>query len=400
MAWWSAAVLVTGPFAHGEEFSWQDGGSGLAMIRFTNSVPVIFTAVRVELDHFNKDFSLITTLASNTVAGTEPLANQLKRLPKESGTPVAAINGDFFMMSGAAKGDPRGLHILNGELVSVAAGPAAFWQDKHGQLHGEPVSSKLTVTWPNRETDLAGLNEELGTNSMVLFTPRMGALYNVTNTPSSNRRGRTGSLIPKGGPIRPPGGREWVLEPAGSGPWLPLRIGHTYHARTAASFDGFTNVPPGKMIMSVGSNLLARLPEITNGTAITISTATEPDLTGIQSGLGTGPMLVREGKPYEVTARMSEQPHPRAALGWNGKHLYLAVADGRQKQISVGIRLSEMADFMIALGCDEAIDLDGGQSTTLMLNGAVINQPTNGRHDVANGIVILRQRSGDEDAND
>jgi hypothetical protein len=187
-----------------------------------------------------------------------------------------------------------------------------------------------------------------------------------------------------------------LLEHAGSGPWLPLRIGHTYKARTVASFDGFTNVPENKIVMSIGSNLLANLTEIANSTEVTISVATEPDLSGVQTALGTGPMLVREGKPYEVTARMSEQPHPRAAVGWNDRYLYFAVVDGRQKEISIGLRLSEMADFMIDLGCDESIDMDGGQSTTLMLNGTVINQQSNGRHEIANGIAVLRSRSGED----
>ena len=389
-------------FARSAEFSWRESGAGLAMIRFTNAEPVIFSAVRVELNSFKKDLSLATTLASNTVVGTEPLSQQIKRLPKEAGTPVAAINADFFMMSGAAKGDPRGLHILNGELVSVATGPAAFWQDSKGRLHGEPVSSRLTVAWPGGGTNLSGLNEEVGTNSMVIFTPRMGALYDLTNSPSNRATSYRGNFsrsggpgfggVPKGGPIRPPGGREWLLEHAGFGPWLPLRVGHSYEATAIASFDGFTNVPNGKIILSLGPEALSRLGEITNGTPVSISVATEPDLSGIQHALGTGPMLVRDGKPYEVTARMSEQQHPRAAIGWNDKYLFLAVADGRQKGISAGLRLSEMADFMIELGCDEAIDMDGGQSTTLMLNGAIINQQSSGRHEVANGVVVLRRR--------
>lgn len=397
-----AAAVAICPFAHAAEIHWQPSGPGLAMTRFTNSGPVIFSAVRIELDYFNKDLSLITTLASNQIIGTTPLLAQANALPKEWGTPVAAINADFFMMSGAAKGDPRGLHIWRGELVSVPTGPAGFWQDVKGQLHGEPVSSRLTVAWPGGGTNLCGLNEQLRTNSMVLFTPRMGRLNQdrtTTNTTSSTSRPSRAAPnfgIPQGGPIRPPGGREFTLEYSGTGPWMRLRVGQVYHAKVAATSDGFTNVPPGKMLMMLGSNLLARIPEITNGTPVTITVATEPDLSGIQEALGTGPMLVRDGgtnstSPHILTARMSEQMHPRAALGWNKKYLYLATADGRQKEISVGIKLSEMAAFMIELGCEEAINMDGGQSTTLMLNGKIINQQSSGLHAIANGIVILRK---------
>jgi hypothetical protein len=197
-------------------------------------------------------------------------------------------------------------------------------------------------------------------------------------------------------------------EHSDSGPWLPLRVGHTYRARVVTSSDGFTNVPPGMMLMSLGSNLVTKLPKLTNGTPVTITVATRPDLIGVQTGLGTGPMLVHEGKIFEVTARMSEQVHPRSALGWNDKYLYLAVADGRQPGFSVGVRLSQMAEFMAEIGCTEVINMDGGPSTRLMLNGAVINHPTDaartsrntrsaGEREIANGIVILRKPAVEED---
>jgi hypothetical protein len=408
------AVLVICQ-AHSAEFSWQQSGPGLAMVIVTNPGPVIFSAVRVELNAFNNDFTLVTTLASNTAVGLETLSRQVHALPKEMGTPVAALNGDFFMMTGSAKGDPRGLHIWRGELVSVPAGPAAFWQDAGGRLRAEPVSSRLTVSWPDGGTHLAGLNEQLGTNSMVLFTPRMGGLYPEPKTnsrPSSSATvsrsngsvwtnttvrasSATGaSTIPRGGPIRPPGGREWTLEHAGSGPWLPLRVGQTYYAKVRNSLNGFTNVPDGLMLMSLGSNLVATLPAITNGTPVTIGVVTEPDLTGIEHALGTGPLLVHAGEPYDLTARLSEELHPRAALGWDDNHLYLVVADGRRKGISEGARLSQLADFLIDLGCQEAINMDGGQSTTLMLNNSIVNYPMQGRErEIANAIVVLRKRA-------
>jgi len=431
------AIALFSPCAPAVDFEWQDAGPGLAMIRITNDVPVIYSAVRIERARFQNDFTLVTTLASNQVTGTETLPSQIAALPRELGTAVAAINADFFMMSGSAKGDPRGLHIWRGELVSVAAGPAAFWMDASGHLHGEPVRSRLTVTWPGAGTNLAGLNEQMDTNDLVLFTPRMGELYPPTNARSStvtrsggatrtssvlgtnsssrlatvtrtnaartNFTARTNSaarfgpssaanMVPRGGAIRPPGGREWILDYAGDGPWLPLRIRQTYHARAFSWSDGFTNVPDGKMILSLSSNAVRKLPPLKIGLPVSITVVTKPDLTGLEHALGTGPMLVRGGQLHEVTVRMSEQPHPRAAIGWNDQHLFFAVSDGRRKGISEGIRLAEMAEFMIALGCKEAINMDGGQSTTLMVNGQIINAQTpGGKHEVANGIVILRK---------
>ena len=428
--WLWLYILLAALCARAEEFAWDDAGPGIAKNRITNDVPVIYSAVRIERAFFQKDLTLITTLASNTVVGTDPLPEQIAALPKSLGKPVAAMSADFLMMNGAAKGEPRGLHIWNGELVSVATGMAAFWMDAGGNLHGEPVRSQLTAAWPGGEKHLAGLNEEMGTNAMVLFTPRMGELYPPTNARSStvtrtnvssrNTSARTNmgtrvitnsttrisartnndsaNTIPKGGAIRPPGGREWILEHAGDGPWLPLRVGHQYSGRVVSSLDGFTNVPDGKIILMLGTNLIERASGLTNGAIVTIDVATQPNLNGQQHALGTGPMLVRHGKLHEVTARMSEQKHPRAAIGWNEKYLFFGVSDGRRKGVSEGIKLSEMAEFMIALGCEEVINMDGGQSSTLIANGEILNvQTPGGKHEVANGVVVLRRPITDDD---
>lgn len=427
-------IVLASCVLHAEQFVWRDSGPGLAVASITNEGPVLYTVVRVDRSRFQKDLALTTTLGSNTVVGLETLTGQLAALPPELGTPVAAINADFFMMAGAAKGDPRGLQILRGELVSAPTGPAAFWQDARGNFHAQPVSSRLTVSWRDGEAHRAGLNEQMGTNSVVLFTPRMGTLYpyppkssrpstnsvgtgltrsigtrtntvrtNPVRTSTSSRRGTNGP--PQPGPIRPPGGREYVLARHDSSPWLPLKLGHTCQAVVRASMDGFTNVEPDTMVLSLSSNLLQKVPELTIGTIVTIHAATEPDLTGIQSALGTGPMLVVDGKVQQVSGYMTEALHPRSALGWDDTYLYMAVADGRQPGLSIGIPLASMADFMGQLGCAKAINLDGGLSTVLMLNGKIVNHPSMGakadkpgrERDIANAVVILRKPPEDRE---
>src|SRR3954470_15078019 len=362
---WVGFLLTAGVACAGD-ITWTPAGPGVERMSFTNSrpVPVIFTAVRISRVDFDKKFNLVTTLASNTVVGLESLPDQIQRLPRELGEPVAAINGDFFVMIGSVKGDPRGLQIWRGELVSDASGPAAFWVDNKGEFHGEEVESRLQISWPGVERIAAGLNEPVGTNEMVLFTPRMGPIY---RNRTANSRGNPGSRT--NWTMRAEGGREWLLEPIKGSPWLPLRVGQSYEARATSSFDGLTNVPVGHLVLSLSSNAVAGHEALTNGAVVRIDVRTNPDLTGVQDALGSGPMLVREGERFEVTARMSDKPHPRSGIGWSDDFLFFAVADGRQPGISVGVTLPEFADFLIELGCDDAIDMDGGQSTTLMLNG-------------------------------
>ncbi len=113
--------------------------------------------------------------------------------------------------------------------------------------------------------------------------------------------------------------------------------------------------------------------------------------------LVTGPLLIDDGKRLKlddgsfVTTR-----HPRTCLGIISKHtVILVTVDGRSDQ-SHGMDLNELTDLMISLGCREAINLDGGGSTTMWLsNDGVVNMPSDnkrfdhaGERRVSNVIVI------------
>jgi hypothetical protein len=73
---------------------------------------------------------------------------------------------------------------------------------------------------------------------------------------------------------------------------------------------------------------------------------------------------------------------PRSALGYsrNGRYLYLVVVDGRQPFYSEGMTLKELADLMLSIGADYAMNLDGGGSSTLVVRDhdgkpRVLNSP-------------------------
>jgi hypothetical protein len=77
-----------------------------------------------------------------------------------------------------------------------------------------------------------------------------------------------------------------------------------------------------------------------------------------------------------------EELHPRTAIGYsrNGRYLYLVVVDGRQPFHSEGITLAELAELMLSLGAQYAMNLDGGGSSTVVIEGVdgepkVLNSP-------------------------
>ena len=104
-----------------------------------------------------------------------------------------------------------------------------------------------------------------------------------------------------------------------------------------------------------------------------------PDWVGVNHVLSGGPYLVKNG---EVYVDMKEEKlgaiggrNPRTAIGYTKDNtLILLTADGREGA-SIGLTLNELAGLMQQLGCVNAMNLDGGGSTVMYVNGSVVNKP-------------------------
>ena len=100
------------------------------------------------------------------------------------------------------------------------------------------------------------------------------------------------------------------------------------------------------------------------------------DWRGCPDVLEAGPMLVRGGAVVDHGDRQRTIRHPRTALGVRDDGaLVVLTADGRTAT-AVGLSLEELGHLMRALGCRDAINLDGGGSSTLWsLAGGIANHP-------------------------
>ena len=90
--------------------------------------------------------------------------------------------------------------------------------------------------------------------------------------------------------------------------------------------------------------------------------------------------------------------HPRTAVGFDSGAglLWLVVVDGRQPPRSTGMSLPELADLLLALGADEALNLDGGGSSAMLLRGRIVSRPSDaeGERTVANSLWLVRDGAG------
>jgi hypothetical protein len=322
----------------------------------------------IKIERGRQDLEFCTTLGKGDTIGMGTVSEQIRGLPRTHGEPLAAINGDFYEKKEKHEGRPRDLQIRFGEVVSSPAGHMCFWVTPAGTPQMTNVFSQFRIVWPNGKTIPIGLNQVREDDIAVLYTSVFGAT------------------------TRTAGGLELVLERGTNTDWLPLQVGRQYSGRVReVRHDGNVRLAPGVMVLSIGPKLAERLPAVQPGATVRIFTETVPDLSGVSVAIGGGPALVRDGKPMEWTGFVKLR-HPRTALGWSKTHVFLVEVDGRQSNISIGMTFPELASYMIKLGCEAAMALDGGGSATLWALGTVRNSPSEGDERPApNALVLLKK---------
>ena len=322
----------------------------------------------IKIDRERRDFKFCTTLGRGDVLGMGTVSEQIKSLPSECGEPLAAINGDFYEKSEKHEGRPRDLQIRFGEVVSSPAGHACFWVTPDGTPQMTNVASRFRVIWADGKTTPLGLNQVREDDAAVLYTSVFGASTRTT------------------------GGIDLILERATNTAWLPLGVGQVYTARVReVRSAGNASLGRDIMVLSLGPKLAARLPATQPGTLLRVAIETWPDLRGVEVAIGGGPALVRNGKLMEWSGFIKLR-HPRSAIGWNKKHIFLVEVDGRQSNISIGMTFPELAGYMAKLGCEQAMNFDGGGSATLWALGAVRNSPSEGDERPApNALVLVKK---------
>ena len=105
--------------------------------------------------------------------------------------------------------------------------------------------------------------------------------------------------------------------------------------------------------------------------------------------LQAGPLLVSGGEPValgedregfssgaeQFDSDITAARHPRCAIGLNGHELLAVCCDGRRSGVDGGLDLGELARLLLSFGAEEALNLDGGGSATLVHRGHLLNRP-------------------------
>lgn len=335
-----------------------------------NLLRLDLTKVRLDVHH-----------AADAAIGTEKTSSIAIRQGA-----VAAINAGFFRLDATSfAGDSVGLLMIDRDV----------WSENINSRSVLAVSNGIaatTVLFANTDVmeiveskkwrkSIDGINRERKSDELIKYTP---SFHRTTLADSSGieivvRRGKVfeirdrqpSAIIPDDGFVLSASGkmRDELL------PWVQKGTRVITSGMMAIQHGG--HFPTDDEILNVSSYNTAE------------------DIIG---GL---PRLIKNGK-IEITWEQEkaakafvENRHPRTAVAKlkDGKFLMMTV-DGRQPGVSVGMSLQELAEYLFSLGAVDAMNLDGGGSTTMFLDGKVVNTPSDkeGERKIGDAIVVTLRK--------
>ena len=344
----------------------------------------------LEVDLRRPEIEVRGVRACDNLLGRERPSAIARRMRQEGVDVVGVLNADFFDLRGGT-GATESNVVIDGEIVkavTVTESPFDAFDNVHTQFGitatGAPVLDRFHLTGmvrtPSGEWPLAAINGR-APGALALLT-RWFDTVALAFLPADT----TAHVA--------------LLKVGGRGDTARYRVdSKPKRERPVATIEETA-------ILVASGAALPVVERLVPGDRLEIITKLVPDRGPLRTVVGGWPRIVEAGRNVALAAdsvegtvpRFSRARHPRSALGVSrdSATLYLVAVDGRQ-QTSVGMTLEELADAMIALGAYDAMNLDGGGSTALVVRDSIVNQPSDatGERPVGNVIAITR-RTGDQ----
>lgn len=279
-----------------------------------------------------------------------------------------ALNADYF----APNGDPIGLFILKGEILSEPFPQRAVvaW-GKSPLLFDEPEWDARIVLPDSSTIKIDGINRVAKPHEIIVATPTGGLA--TAQVPSYHFVLRSEQPLKASGET--PAEFRYIVSEAKT-----VRV-EEQHLILVAGPEKYKALIPYARERSQWK--------------ISISIKGALNYAAIEYAVGGGPRLLKEGKIVQDYAKerfapsLYAQRHPRTAVGVTpNSDVIWVVVEGRWSR-SQGVTLPELAEIMKRLGCVDAINLDGGGSSVLFAGDLLLNRPSEGtERPVANALLL------------
>lgn len=285
----------------------------------------------------------------------------------------AATNGGYFRIAGTYRGESIGLLMLDRWLISEPHNERAGFGLVNTGIKTEVIFGHVKFTGKISvglvKHSVQGVNRPLSPDELIIFTPRFHrtTLTNPDGIEVVVRKDRVAAISDLEGSSEIPADGYVISAVGRAREWVKT------HLRKGArvNFDW-------------------RLNPIEPGTKI--------DWMRAYSMLGGGPQIIKAGKiaitdkDERMAPGFARDRHPRTAIAKLGSgKLLLVTVDGRQPGVSAGMSLEMLAELSLELGAVEAMNLDGGGSTTMVIHNKVVNRPSDqsGQRPISDAILIF-----------
>ncbi len=383
LALWSAGCAP--PIGSGRDVSSQTVREGVVhSTMLIGDGPWVVNVLEIDLR--NERLGIRAVHAFDRVFGLETTSSMAERSSDSAWQTVAALNADFFHKDGETVNtqitDGLYVHAVRPEVDD--SGRVVLPRSQFG-LTGErkPVVDRFVfegsvITPDSLVSDLASVNVH-DARGFVLYNTHRG----VRTPLDSSRR-----AVFETGLARVRDHRDTVVYvvsgPVGTGGALPIP-------------------EDGAVLTAYHDSLWSSDRFLSFGDTVIVVRRMAPEVGEFETLVGGTPRIVLDGESVagkegymERTARsFTFNRHPRTGVGFSRDStlLYFVTVDGRQES-SVGMTLPEFADLMISLGVYQGLNLDGGGSTTMVVEGRVVNSPSDrtGERPVGNCLLLLAKR--------
>ena len=317
-------------YKYGTIYTIENGLKHIKMTKYYKGRPVRLNVIEADFN-INPELKIAPVIASDKLQRKASISSMARK-----SNSLAAVNGAFFKPQ---TGCPLGTLMINRKMytgpihnrVSMGFFENGFAMDKiQFNAYLKKGFDKITVDNLNQPRMLS--------TAVIAYTPDWGTYSTIT----------------------PKYGTQVVV--------ADNKVTAITVSRTQIPENGYVLVGPK-----------SKLGELKIGDRVSLNINTTPDWEDVKHIISGGPYLVKDG---EIFVDMTAQKlgciggrNPRTAIGYTkDNHIIMITADGREGS-SIGLTLNELAYLMQSLGCVNAMNLDGGGSTVMYVDGNIVNKP-------------------------
>ena len=282
--------------------------------------------------------------------------------------------------SGAVNKNGRGTLLKASKAVGARAAVNASYFDGDGWIIG---NLKLDGEWLGMESQPRSAFVVAGGKPQVMqdlayegraFFPKLGTFINIKGINRARIAGDVVLYTHYYGPATKT--NQWGCE---------VRIANNGRV-TEVSKNGNMKIDKESVVLSAHGDAAKILERVQVGDRVRLrETLGSEKADEAELVLGAGPSLVTNGKAdvrsaeENIAGDIARGRAPRTAIGVKKDGtVILLVVDGRSRS-SAGMSLQELADYMVKLGAVQALNFDGGGSSEMVLDGKILNNPSDGR---------------------